>query len=163
MSYNFNTFENYDEPTPMDCSEDFEIQQNFYNPYPEVIYISDDEVKDNKAKQKNKIQAQNKVIVKKSYRKKTIPLPVRTKVWNTYVGETKGKAKCMCCGDVDITPFRFECGHLKSEYNNGDISIENLRPICSGCNKSMGKINMDEYMKKNKLKFPLNWLGNKSK
>jgi hypothetical protein len=150
----------YDEPTPMDCSEDFETpQKNIYDTYPEIIYISDDEEKPIEKPIVKHKKKPTKTIIEKPYKKQTIPLPIRVKVWNAYIGESCGKSKCMCCGDVDMTPFRFECGHVKSEYNGGDISVQNLRPICSGCNRSMGKKNMIEYMKKNKLKFPKNWLG----
>ena len=43
----------------------------------------------------------------------------------------------------------YECGHVESEATGGDMSIENLRPICSSCNKSMGIKNMREYIKNN--------------
>ena len=41
----------------------------------------------------------------------------------------------------------WECGHIKSEANGGDLNTNNLKPICSGCNKSMGSKNMDDYMR----------------
>jgi len=99
------------------------------------------------------------VIKPKSTRKKAIPKVVREKVWRTYMGEYSGKGKCFCCNYTELTSFQFECGHVISEYNGGDVKIENLRPICSLCNKSMGKINMIDYMTKNKLPFPKNWNG----
>ena len=79
-------------------------------------------------------------------RRKCIPAPLRRKVWNTYMGEECGKGKCICCGDNVITPFMFECGHVISDHQGGTISIENLRPICCICNRSMGKQNMEIYM-----------------
>ena len=41
----------------------------------------------------------------------------------------------------------WECGHIISEANGGNLDTDNLKPICSGCNKSMGSKNMDDYMK----------------
>ena len=99
------------------------------------------------------------VIKPKSTRKKAIPKVVRQNVWNTYIGEYSGKGKCFCCNYTELTSFQFECGHVISEYNGGDVNIANLRPICSLCNKSIGKKNMVEYMTKNKLSFPKNWNG----
>ena len=40
-----------------------------------------------------------------------------------------------------ITPFNFEVGHNIPESKGGATDINNLRPICSKCNRSMG----DDY------------------
>ena len=56
---------------------------------------------------------------------------------------------CFCCGIEELNAMgTWECGHVISEYNGGDLSTQNLKPVCSGCNKSMATMNMDEYMKK---------------
>lgn len=87
---------------------------------------------------------------KQEKKKKTqIPSQIRFEVWEKYMGNTL-KGKCVCCKKTDIQIKNFECGHFISEYNNGEISIENLRPICSICNKGMGKKNMDVWMKEMK-------------
>ena len=41
----------------------------------------------------------------------------------------------------------WECGHIISDKDGGDLSISNLRPLCSTCNKSMGARNMKDYVK----------------
>lgn len=79
--------------------------------------------------------------------KKTIPKSLRIKVWNTYIGEEIGKIKCLCCKTIDITQSIFECGHIIAEAKGGKTTLENLRPICSTCNKSMNTINMYDFMK----------------
>lgn len=81
------------------------------------------------------------------YKKKSIPKSLKIKVWNTYVGEDIGKIKCLCCNTIDITQSIFECGHIIAEAKGGETSLENLRPICSTCNKSMKTINMNDYIK----------------
>lgn len=81
------------------------------------------------------------------YKKKSIPKSLKIKVWNTYVGEDIGKIKCLCCDTIDITQSIFECGHIIAEAKGGETSLENLRPICSTCNKSMKTINMNDYIK----------------
>jgi hypothetical protein len=84
-------------------------------------------------------------------KKKAIPATVKRIVWNRYIGEHIGKAKCMCCKVTDITQLSFHCGHVVSEANGGKVEVPNLRPICQNCNSSMGKINMDEFINKYKL------------
>lgn len=96
---------------------------------------------------------------KKKYGKAKIPAVVRRIVWNTYVGKDNVKGKCLCCNAEEITSTNYECGHIKSEKNGGEISIENLRPICSNCNKSIGSKDMDDFMTKYKIKKPKNWNG----
>lgn len=85
---------------------------------------------------------------KKKYRKKNIPATVKRLVWNTYIGEEIGKAKCLCCNVTDITQLSFHCGHLIAESNKGETAVYNLRPICQNCNSSMGTTNMEDFMKK---------------
>jgi hypothetical protein len=80
--------------------------------------------------------------------KKKVPVPkkIRQLVWNKYVGEDKGKSKCLCCKHTDISQMDFHCGHIISEFNGGKITIDNLKPICSLCNTSMGKTNMNDFI-----------------
>lgn len=79
-------------------------------------------------------------------KKQKIPAIIKKLVWNTYIGEDIGKCKCLCCKKVDITQLNFICGHIISEYNGGKINVENMRPICSSCNLSMGTKNMHDFI-----------------
>ena len=92
--------------------------------------------KDNKGKAKGK------------KKKACIPLAVKRVVWNTYIGEEVGKTKCLCCNVTDITQMSFHCGHVVSEHKGGPTTIDNLRPICSTCNLSMGTDNMQDFIRK---------------
>ncbi|NBP66081.1 MAG: hypothetical protein EBU66_15645 [Bacteroidetes bacterium] len=81
-------------------------------------------------------------------KKVTIPKSLREQVWNTY-NHFKYFAKCKVkwCTNK-ITPFNFEVGHNIPESKGGQTDIENLRPICSACNKSMGnRYTIDEFSK----------------
>jgi 5-methylcytosine-specific restriction endonuclease McrA len=78
-------------------------------------------------------------------KKAKIPQAKRILCWNTYIGDTIGKTKCLCCKILDITQFSFNCGHVVSDANGGDISIDNLRPICDKCNTDMGTMDMREF------------------
>jgi hypothetical protein len=81
-------------------------------------------------------------------KKKSIPLTLKRKVWNTHIGESIGKTVCLCCKLTEITQMSFSCGHIISEFNGGEITLDNLKPICVSCNSSMGTKNMDDFMKK---------------
>ena len=65
----------------------------------------------------------------------------------------------MCCSTEIISISNFECGHIKSEKDGGEVNIDNLRPICGNCNKSIGTKNMDDFMTQYKIKKPENWNG----
>lgn len=75
----------------------------------------------------------------------------RQAIWLQYCGE-KYKNKCLCCNSNEISVHNFECGHILSKKNGGNISMENIIPICSFCNRSMGTIHMFKYMEKNNYK-----------
>jgi 5-methylcytosine-specific restriction endonuclease McrA len=82
---------------------------------------------------------------KPKYHKKAIPKSLKKLVWDTYIGETIGLSKCLCCNHQKIRQIEFHCGHIKSEVNGGETNIKNLRPICAQCNLSMGTMDMYEY------------------
>lgn len=82
-----------------------------------------------------------------------IPATVRNSVWIKYIGNDKGLSKCFCCGYQDIDRGNYECGHVISRSKGGSTNINNLRPICSLCNKSMGTQNMFEFQKKYGFNF----------
>ena len=83
----------------------------------------------------------------KNYKKQKIPAAVRNTVWLKWVTD-KNNAKCFCCKLESITSANWHCGHIISEKNGGKIHLNNLRPICAGCNCSMGKINMNDFIRK---------------
>ena len=96
-----------------------------------------------------------KKVRKKGTRRK-IPQVKRKMVWERYIGNVVN-SKCYCCGITKIHALNFECGHVNSEINGGNENIDNLRPICSSCNKSMGTQNMYDFMK---LNYNENYLNN---
>ena len=80
-------------------------------------------------------------------KKERIPATVRNIVWVTHF-QTSKKGICWLCKVEDISSANFECGHVVSEKNGGKPTIDNLRPICSFCNKSVGTMNMEDFKKK---------------
>lgn len=81
-------------------------------------------------------------------RKETIPAPVKALIWEKYIGKEKGEGECYCCGRKNITMREFQAGHIIPEHHGGPPTVENLRPICSSCNQSMGTQNMHNFIKK---------------
>ena len=80
-------------------------------------------------------------------KKEKIPKAVRNTVWLMNIKD-KNNAKCFCCKLETITNANWHCGHIISESKGGMVNVNNLRPICAGCNSSMGKNNMYDFMKK---------------
>ena len=84
-------------------------------------------------------------IVKK-YKKGSIPNALRQQVWLKYCGEIYSR-KCLTtwCNNV-ITVYDFHCGHNVPEVRGGKTTIDNLIPICTQCNLSMGhQYTFDEW------------------
>ena len=75
-----------------------------------------------------------------------VPSSLKHNVWIMYVGEKfDGKCAVSWCKNR-ITPFTFEAGHNIPFSKGGETTIDNLRPICSDCNKSMGnRFTIDEF------------------
>ena len=71
-------------------------------------------------------------------KKSKIPIALREAVWIAYNGR-KFESKCSVawCPTL-ITPFSYEVGHNVPESKGGTLNIDNLRPICTKCNRSMG-------------------------
>lgn len=50
-----------------------------------------------------------------------------------------------CSIILDKNISNWQAGHIISEYNNGETTINNLRPICKNCNLAMGSKNWNDY------------------
>ena len=75
-------------------------------------------------------------------------------IWNKFIGDDIGKAKCTLCAISDITQLNFSCGHILSENNEYDLQVDNLKPICKSCKT----INMNE-LKQTKILSKLSVFG----
>jgi len=85
-------------------------------------------------------------------RKKNISKKLKALVWSRYVGDLIGKTLCLCCGHTYIKMNDFHCGHIIAESKGGETNLKNLRPICPGCNLSMGTRNFYEFQMINGFK-----------
>ena len=95
------------------------------------------------------IEKEKKKLEKDELKKlrKSIPKTLRNKVWDTTIGKEKGVGDCFVC-NTNIDSKNFECGHIISVKEGGETTLENLKPICGCCNKSMGIQNLIEFKEK---------------
>jgi len=75
----------------------------------------------------------------------SLPSAVRMAVWNAYFGREAGVGECYCCGEK-IFQQAFECGHVVAAAKGGSDAVDNLRPLCSICNRSQGDDHMDDFI-----------------
>ena len=79
-------------------------------------------------------------------KRKNIPKKIKNDLWKKFYGENYNSL-CLICNE-SISVVSFEAGHIISVAAGGSDNIDNLRPICIQCNRSMGAENMDTYTKK---------------
>ena len=90
-------------------------------------------------------------------KRETIPKTVRNALWINYFVD-KRIGKCLCCLREQITIGNFNCGHIIAHNQGGKTSLENLIPICTLCNTSMGTYNLNDFIKKYNLHHGLSGL-----
>ena len=74
----------------------------------------------------------------KKKKKQTIPKAIREQCWIQSFGKSfEHKCFVSWCENL-INPFDFHVGHDKPESKGGTLLLENLKPLCSRCNQSMG-------------------------
>jgi hypothetical protein len=72
---------------------------------------------------------------------------LRCEVWCKRNGDFLLR-KCYICR-TDLHFKNFECGHIKAEAKGGKITIDNVEPICSNCNKTMQTMNLNDFINEN--------------
>jgi len=94
-------------------------------------------------------------------KRRSCPKAVKEAHWRKYIGN-KLKGKCYVCGKP-ITFFDFEVGHNRAFVKGGSWNINNLRPICRTCNRSMGTMTIEAFKKKYFSRFKKVKKNNKKK
>lgn len=79
--------------------------------------------------------------------KEKIPASVKNTLWSLYFPNTL-QGNCQCCKTEVISKNNFDCGHIISEKEGGEVKLDNLKPVCRSCNSSMSTMNMNDFMKK---------------
>lgn len=83
---------------------------------------------------------------KQSNPRKKAPNHLKPAVRNRWWGTNTLKGECFCC-ERELHYDLAEMGHIQAHSKGGSMSPENLRLICSICNKGMRNKNMKIYMK----------------
>ena len=78
--------------------------------------------------------------------RKGIGKSLKFAVWDRYFGD-RLRGKCLCCGVQEITRDDCEMCHIISVAEGGETNVNNLKPGCKDCNRSMGTMNFDQYKK----------------
>lgn len=94
------------------------------------------------------LEYSDKDIPKIKTKKTTIPKGVKNNCWDKIAGSDRGLFNCPVCAVATIDAKNFEAGHIISEKNGGLVVVDNLIPICNMCNRSMGTMNMKDYVDK---------------
>lgn len=85
-------------------------------------------------------------------KRSSCPKAVKESVWRKYFGN-KMTGKCYVCKKpINFTDF--EVGHNKPFSKGGTWNLNNLRPICRTCNRSMGTMTLETFKKKYFAKKP---------
>lgn len=103
-------------------------------------------------KKRKKIPTVNTIIVEKCSMtdrgsRKNIPKAVRIALWEEHFTDDNAKGVCKVC-NCEIKISNFEAGHIVSWAKGGSDTLNNLLPVCSLCNKSMGTENLLEFKEK---------------
>ena len=127
--------------------EKLNLLTNTFNKELEKIKNENKELKkeNDKLKNENEFKIKNNNSLKS--KRENIPQTLRFAVWEKYLGKNN-EGKCYCCKNTIISITNFDCGHIISNKDGGEIHINNLKPICGLCNSSMGTMNMNDFMKK---------------
>ena len=97
----------------------------------------------------------NKVKASHSWKeaKEKIPISLKQRVWKTYFPNNKKKRCPITKCKKFILSDKFSTGHIVSEDNNGTLDLDNLYPICTGCNSQMGSKNWEDFDNDSYLKI----------
>lgn len=76
-------------------------------------------------------------------KRKPIPGSLRDALWRREIG-TELDGNCFCC-NTNVKYGMYEAGHVIAVALGGTNDIDNLRVVCSLCNKNMGIRNLYEF------------------
>ena len=85
-------------------------------------------------------------------KRETIPKTVRNALWINYYDDRR-VGMCQCCKREQISIGNFQAGHIVAHANGGKTTLDNLIPICTLCNLSMGTHNLNDFIKKYNLHY----------
>ena len=86
----------------------------------------------------------------KNYKNKISP-KLRIQVWKSEFNDDdyENEQKCIvyrCNNIISNDANGFQCGFIISRHNEGQLTLDNLKPICIKCYNKMGSTNWDEFI-----------------
>jgi len=84
-----------------------------------------------------------KHFINSSHDRKSIPKSVKSQIWKDRFGD-RFQGRCDVCKN-EIRRDYFEAGHIISANDGGEDTVDNLKPICRTCNRSMGTENLEQF------------------
>ena len=74
---------------------------------------------------------------------------MRASVWKLYFGNNE-YGECFCCSKeiyqkASEAINTWNCGHIVSDHDGGNMIADNMRPICFKCNQLMKTQNLLEW------------------
>jgi hypothetical protein len=85
------------------------------------------------------------------YIRKSIPKKLQQQVWEKeFNANSNGSCPIYKCENIldKKVSNSWQCGHIMSVANGGTNDLDNLRTICTDCNKKMSSMNWDDYINK---------------
>jgi hypothetical protein len=148
-------FNNYQTNQTNQPNQPNQPNQGFFNNYQQNTNNSNDSSgipmeidEEDKNKKTEVIEILDSDSDSESVKRDRIPLTMKRKVWEKYIGSKTGEQKCKICNIKDIYQMSFTCARVISKVNGGEATLENLRPICDSCQRSMYTTNMKTFYEK---------------
>lgn len=82
---------------------------------------------------------------KPKFERISIPKTMKRLVWIQSYGMSL-EGECLCCKRQIMFDQEWDCGHIIAVANGGETKMYNLRPLCQKCNRSMGSMNMNDFI-----------------
>ena len=92
--------------------------------------------------------------------RKKLPARLRYQLWERHFTITPNKivnmlGECYCCAAaINYAASNWHAGHVLAAAHGGGDTMDNLRPVCTSCNLSMGTMPMGEYVRRYGLTGP---------
>ena len=87
-------------------------------------------------------------------RKQNITKTTKVATWKLRFNGKINTEMCPVCNITCINPYECSFGHVLAEANGGRANANNLIPVCTSCNLSMGKTHMLTFVREH---FPENF------
>ena len=81
--------------------------------------------------------------------KSKISPSLRIRIWNSEFNENEGECICpiyKCKNMISNDANGFQCGYIIARINDGQLTLDNLRPMCKECFNRMGSTDLETFI-----------------